>query len=136
MAFDQFDNDDAITGINVTPLVDIVLVLLIIFMVTTSIIVNPAIDVDLPTAKTGASTKASPLSVVLSREGRLFLNGEPLSTTELEARVREEVARDPNVKVILSADTTLHYGRVVWLIDLMKQLGVKKYALNVKVDAD
>ena len=136
MAFDQFDADESITSINVTPLVDITLVLLIIFMVTTTYIVNPSIKVDLPRAATGEKSKPTPLSVVLTEGGELYLNGAVLERTELMKRVREEVATDPEVQVVISADTVLQYGRVVWLLDLMKQLGVRRYALNIKHEAE
>ncbi len=136
MGFDQFENDEAITGINVTPLVDITLVLLIIFMVTTSYIVNPSIKVDLPRAATGEKTRPSTVSVVLTRTGELFLNGKRTTEAALVNHVREESAGNPDLQVVISADTALEYGRVVWLIDLVKQLGVRKYALNIQYRGD
>ena len=123
--------EEAITGINVTPLVDITLVLLIIFMVTTSYIVKAAIEVDLPKAATGHETKPTSLSVTMTRQGELFLNDRPTSEEALTAHVRTELNRDADLQVLISADTELPYGRVVWLIDLIKQHGVRRYALNV-----
>jgi len=136
MGFDQFENDEAITGINVTPLVDITLVLLIIFMVTTSYIVNPSIKVDLPRAATGEKTRPSTVSVVLTRTGEIYLNGKRTTEAALVNHVREEIAGNPDLQVVISADTALEYGRVVWLIDLVKQLGVRKYALNIQYRGD
>jgi len=130
--FDQFDREEAITGINVTPLVDITLVLLIIFMVTTTYIVKPSIKVDLPRASTGEKTKRSTISVVLTRQEQLFLNGERTNAEALEAHVEREVAGNPDVQAVISADTRLVYGRVIRLIDLIKRAGVRKYALNIK----
>ena len=106
MAFDQFDDDQAITGINVTPLVDITLVLLIIFMVTTSYIVNPSIKVDLPRATTGDKTKPSTLSVVLTRSQEIYLNGKRTTEAALVSHVREEIADNPDLQAVISADTT------------------------------
>ena len=131
MATEQHDDDDAITGINVTPLVDITLVLLIIFMVTTSYIVKAAIEVDLPKAATGRETKPTTLAVTLTRQGDLYLNERPTSAEDLTAHVRAELESNPELQALISADTELPYGRVVWLIDLIKQLGVRRYALNV-----
>lgn len=131
MTTEQRDDEDAITGINVTPLVDITLVLLIIFMVTTSYIVKAAIEVDLPKAATGRETQPTTLSVTLTRQGDLYLNDRPTSEEALAAHVRTELNRNPNLQALISADTELPYGRVVWLIDLIKQLGVRRYALNV-----
>ena len=131
MRSDQAEEEEAITGINVTPLVDITLVLLIIFMVTTSYIVHTTIKVDLPRARTGDETQPTTLAVTFTREGDLYLNGELTSEAPLVERVREEVARDPDIQAVISADTALRYGRVVWLIDLIKQLGVRKDDLNI-----
>ena len=130
--FDQFDRQENIAGINVTPLVDITLVLLIIFMVTTTYIVKPSIKVDLPRASTGEKTKRSTISVVLTHREQLFLNGERTIATDLEAYVNREVSANPDVQAVISADTRLVYGRVIWLIDLIKRAGVRRYALNIK----
>jgi biopolymer transport protein ExbD len=134
MGFDQFDHDESITAINVTPLVDITLVLLIIFMVTTTYIVRPSIKVELPRAASAEKTKRSTVSIVLTRRDELYLNGERTTTQALEAHVRAEVADNPHVQAVISADRRLAYGRVIWLIDLVKQLGVRRYALNIKYE--
>jgi biopolymer transport protein ExbD len=125
------DEDEAITGINVTPLVDVTLVLLIIFMVTTSYIVKAAIEVDLPQAATAQDTRSTSLSVILTRRGELYLNDRPTTEQSLAEYVRSEVQTNPDVQVLIGADTELAYGRVVGLIDLIKQNGVRRYALNV-----
>ncbi len=131
MAIEQHDDEDAITGINVIPLVDITLVLLIIFMVTTGYIVKAAIEVDLPKATTGHETQPTTLAVTLTRHGELYQNERPTTTEALAAHIRTELNRNANLQALISADTELPYGRVVWLIDLIKQLGVRRYALNV-----
>lgn len=131
MATTWNDEEDAITGINVTPLVDVTLVLLIIFMVTTSYIVKASIEVDLPKAATARESRPSSLSVVLTRSGELYLNDRITTEAELATHVRSEVEANPDVQVLIGADTELEYGRVVGLIDLIKQNGVRRYALNV-----
>jgi biopolymer transport protein ExbD len=131
MATAWSDEEDAITGINVTPLVDVTLVLLIIFMVTTSYIVKASIEVDLPKAATARESRPSSLSVVLTRAGELYLNDRVTTEAELATHVRSEVEINPNIQVLIGADTELEYGRVVALIDLIKQNGVRRYALNV-----
>ncbi len=135
MATEQHDDEEAITGINVTPLVDITLVLLIIFMVTTSYIVKAAIEVELPRAATGHDTQPTTLSITLTRHGDLYLNDRQTSEDSLVTHVRAELGRDAGLQALISADTELQYGRVVRLIDLIKQLGVRKYALNVAYKA-
>ena len=81
-------DDEMITGINVTPLVDIILVLLIIFMVTANLINRPSIEVDLPQAATGEGAEPTTVALTLTEEGALFLNG----TATDEARLRPTLA--------------------------------------------
>ena len=97
MASAWSDQEDAITGINVTPLVDVTLVLLIIFMVTTSYIVKAAIELDLPQAATASQSRPASLSVTLTRQGELYLNNRPTSEQNLATQVRAEVATDPEI---------------------------------------
>jgi biopolymer transport protein ExbD len=132
MAFDQFDNNKSITGINVTPLVDITLVLLIIFMVTTTYIVDPSLKVDLPKSSAGDETKPSTLSVVLTRQNELYLNGQRTTEWTLGEYIASEVSKKPDLQAVISADTELPYGRVVRLITLVKNRGVRRYALNIE----
>ena len=129
------DNDDEITGINVTPLVDIVLVLLIIFMVTANFIVRETVEVDLPRAANGGETVQGLLNVVIDKEGKLFLDGSELGEEELSRRVTEAVAKDKDTRAIISADQSLPYGRVMHLIDVVKGQGIAKFALNIQKDA-
>ena len=133
-AFDQ-DDDDEITGINVTPLVDIVLVLLIIFMVTANFIVRETMEVDLPRAANAGATVQGLINVVLDRQGTLYVDGTPTDEAGLRTRVAAGVKQDPDTRAIISADQSLPYGRVMHLIDLVKGEGVAKFALNIEKDA-
>jgi biopolymer transport protein TolR len=130
----QNEVDEEITGINVTPLVDIVLVLLIIFMVTASFIVRETVEVDLPRAAHGGETVQGLVNVVVDREGRLFFDGAEVSEAELGRRVAEAVGRDKETRAIISADQVLPYGRVMHLIDVVKGQGIAKFALNIQKD--
>ncbi len=116
-------DDEMISGINVTPLVDIVLVLLIIFMVTATYIVREAIEVDLPRAAHAGEAVGSTLAVVLTREGAIYLDGVMRSDAELAARAREAVARDREARAIISADRGAMHGSVVHVIDVVKGAG-------------
>ena len=126
------DDDDGISGINVTPLVDIMLVLLIIFMVTASYIVKPSIEVDLPKAASGGETLDTTLSLVLAKDGSLFLNGEATTRDAIAARCKDVAARDPKAQAIIAADNAALHGQVVSLIDLIRVNGVLKFAINIK----
>lgn len=121
-----------ITGINVTPLVDICLVLLIIFMVTASYIVALTIKVELPKARTGEETQASMLSLSIDRQGQAFLNGKPVDEAALGAAVTKERSQKKEVQMVISADREAKHGAVVRYIDLAKQLGVFKFAINIE----
>lgn len=131
----QDSGDDEITGINVTPLVDVVLVLLIIFMVTANFIVRETMEVDLPRAANAGETVQGLLAVVMDKQGRLYLDGEQVSEGQLVAKVAETVKKDAETRAILSADQSLPYGEVMHLIDVVKGQGVSRFALNIEKDA-
>ena len=130
----DFEDADEITGINVTPLVDIVLVLLIIFMMTASYIVTPAIKVNLPKAASAEATVQSTLALVLTKEGDLFVNNDKVDYDQLRAFVKKERALHPEVEAIIAADASITHGKVVGLIDLIKSEGIVKFALNTEAD--
>ena len=120
-----------ISDINVTPLVDIMLVLLIIFMLTASVIARRAIEIELPGASTGSTPAPTTLAITLSRRGRLFLNGKPIASRALHAAMLAAVEKDPKVQAIIAADKLTAHGRVVWVIDVVKQAGIGAFAINV-----
>jgi biopolymer transport protein ExbD len=126
------DDDDLIADINVTPLVDVVLVLLIIFMVTATYIVRASIEVDLPRAAHGGEAVGTILSVVLTKDGQVFLDGASRSEEELVRMTRDAVARDADARVIISADRGALHGSVVRVIDLVRGAGVTRFAIHVE----
>lgn len=128
----NLQEDDIITGINVTPLVDVVLVLLVIFMVTASAIVGPSIKVDLPKASTGEETTPSTVSVVLSADGAIYLNGEASDDETILTKVRTDVAATPELQVVIAADRSTTHGRVVGFVDAVKAAGVTRFALSTE----
>jgi biopolymer transport protein ExbD len=133
-AASKFEDDEAgrmITDINVTPLVDITLVLLIIFMVTTSYIVNPSIKVDLPKAASGTNQTRTTLALTLTKEGRLYLNGALSDEAEVVRQIATELPKNPDLQAIIAADKVVPHGSVVHIIDLVKRAGVRKFAINV-----
>ena len=127
----SIEDGDIITDINVTPLVDIMLVLLIIFMLTANIINNPSIEVNLPEASTGEGTESTILSLTLSADGTLYLNGAPTDEAALRAYLPELAKSDPKVQAIIAADKEVSHGEVIKLIDLIRQLGIFRFTLNV-----
>jgi biopolymer transport protein ExbD len=132
MAASVTDDQEEITGINVTPLVDITLVLLIIFMVTATYVVKETLEVDLPRAASGGQTVGQTLAFAVDREGKLFLDGAPATNGAARAAVRAAVARSPEARAIISADRAVSHGRVVEIIDLVKREGLTRFAIDVE----
>lgn len=126
------DDEGLIADINVTPLVDITLVLLIIFMVAAPMVLNQAIRVNLPKASSGKATDASPVAITLREGGEVFLNGKPTSRAGLESTLREQVKGKASLRAILSADEKVPHGLVVTYLDLLNRLGITQYAVSVE----
>lgn len=129
------DEGGLISEINVTPLVDITLVLLIIMMVAAPILANnPSIKVELPKAATGDETQKTTLALTLARDPaggyRIYANGEPTDEAQLRLKLPELLTKDRDLQVIIAADKSISYGDVVHIVDLVKALGVHKFALN------
>jgi len=123
------DDDEIISAINVTPLVDIVLVLLIVLMVTSSYLVNKSINVELPKASTGEATNPT-LSISLDVAGKLYLDGQVTDEAALQQRIRAAYAADREVKAVISADGRVTHSQVVSIIDLLRREKITKFAIN------
>ena len=124
-----------VAEINVTPLVDIMLVLLIIFMLTAHLIAKQAIEVELPRATQSTAVPPTTLAVTLTRDGGIYLGDKPVSADALRAAVREALARDPKTQAIIIGDKSVSHGRVVWLLDTIKSLGVTSFAIQIDPSA-
>ena len=125
------DGEDGIVGINVTPLVDVMLVLLIIFMVASTYIVKNSIEVELPKAATGGDVLDTTLSIVIGSDGALFLNGEKSSKDKIAERCKSISRVDKDAQAIIAADGQTSHKHVVGIIDLIRLNGVQKFAINV-----
>ncbi len=128
------DEEPLISDINVTPLVDVVLVLLIILMVTATAIVSRTIPMDLPKASTGEPVVAETLAVSIDARGRLYLDREPVQSEELRRRVRKAREADPRVRALIAADGSVRHARVIEVMDLLRQEGVSRFAIHVQPD--
>lgn len=125
------ESDDAIVGINVTPLVDIVLVLLIIFMVTAKIIVSQSVPLDLPKAAKSTDVQVV-FSIVLAADGQTQVDSRPVGSDEaILALAREAHTKNPDLRAVIKADSAVPHGRVIHVLDLLKQADISKIAFGV-----
>ncbi len=123
------DEDEEITGINVTPLVDVMLVLLVIFMVTAKMIVSRGVEVSRPRAAAGGQV-AAPILVSVDKDGAIYVNGEAQPDAErATAKVRELRGGDPDAKAIIDGDEAAAYGGVMRAIDVVTAAGIQKVSL-------
>jgi biopolymer transport protein ExbD len=129
MAGSSSQGRDAIYGINVTPLVDVVLVLLIAVMVTASYTVSQALPMDLPSASSGES-ESSPMTISIDERGQLFFDAEQVSEQRLSQLITEQAQKGAKSALIAAAATTQHRS-VVRVIDVLRSHGVKHFAINV-----
>ena len=120
-----------IAAINVTPLVDVVLVLLIILMVSSTYIVAQTLKVQLPKARATDGTADKPTKVELLKDGSLRFNDNKVTEAELTQKVKDAVAADPEMSLVVSADKEVQHGSVVHMLDIAKLAGVTKFAINV-----
>lgn len=129
----NFDDDEGgvITEINVTPLVDIMLVLLIIFMLTANIITQQSIEVELPNAVTGETVESTTVAFTIDSEANVFLNGKTTNEAQMRDALPILVKESDDIQAIIAADKSVSHGKVIWLIDLIRQLGIEKFALNI-----
>jgi biopolymer transport protein ExbD len=126
------DDDEPISQINVTPLVDVTLVLLIIFMVTTPMIMKPSINVNLPKAASSDQSSPGELSVTVTKAGQIFANGKSVSEEGLKAEAAKLALSKPDSQAMISGDKETPYGTIVSIVDIIKTAGIKKFAINIQ----
>ena len=121
----------AITDINITPFVDVVLVLLVIFIVTAPLLFKQVIDVKLPQAATSEQTALDTLGLAVTATGELLLNGATVTAAQVKDYAHQAVQKNKNVQVIIAADRESAHKYVIKAIDIIKQAGVENFAFQV-----
>lgn len=121
-----------IVGINVTPMVDVVLVLLVIMMVSSTYIVSQSLNVNLPAASNSDGAPPATAIVTVSPAGEYRFNSVVVTEEELVTALRAARAQNPDVTVVLSADTDSRHGAVVHIMDLARQLSITSFAVQVE----
>jgi biopolymer transport protein ExbD len=122
-----------ITGINVTPMVDVMLVLLVIMMVSATYIVSRALKVELPKSASSDESSQGPITVTVTKDHQFYINQELLNgDADLVARFQKARAAAGEPSIVVSADGAAQHAWVVHVIDLAKQQGIVKFAINVQ----
>lgn len=134
----QPDHDDDIKSeINIVPLVDIMLVLLITFMMVSTLVDLSAIKVALPKAATAESADNKSFSIVITEAGDYFFSGEPVSSLDdLRHKIVQKRAQEPSLQAIVSADKGVSHGEVIKVIDLIRKLDITKFAISVELEEE
>ncbi len=127
------DSADAITGINVTPLVDIILVVLIIFMATAPLIRRRAINVDVPAASHQETADIEALEIIYNDKREIYLSGRKVERKVLADTLSEIRRANPNIRVMVSGDKTVPYGEMVGILDIVRGAGIRKASLEVTI---
>lgn len=129
MAFSTQDSDEVLSEINVTPLVDVMLVLLVVFIVTAPLLTN-SIPINLPkTEAVAPADQKDPLVVSIDGEGKLFINKDEIQPELLQSNLEQAKAKDAELKVQLQADDQVDYGAVAKAMAAIERAGITKLAV-------
>ena len=131
MAATAEENEDGITSINITPLVDVFLVLLILVMISSSLLAHREIPVSVPKAANAGEKAPKASGLAMDSTGHVYLDGLETDSASIAAVLREKVAADSAHQVLIAADRRLLYEDVTRLLDWVRGAGVRKYALKV-----
>jgi biopolymer transport protein ExbD len=129
MAFSTQDNDEVLSEINVTPLVDVMLVLLVVFIVTAPLLTN-SIPINLPKTESVAPVEQKdPLVVSIDDKGKLFINKDEIQPDLLETNLKDAKSKNADVRVQLQADNAVNYGEVARAMASIERAGITKLSV-------
>lgn len=126
------NSDEPISEINIVPFVDILLVILIIFMVTAPIAMQPSLKIQLPEASSGEKTEFTPFQIVVLSKDSITLNGNPVPFEQLKALAESYRAENPMGQAVISADQNVPHGDVIAVLDQVKLGGIQRLGLSIK----
>jgi biopolymer transport protein ExbD len=132
MAFFSNAESDEIGYINITPMVDVLLVLLIIFMVTANFLKMESVNINLPKVNAADPNIAKSVQIALTNNGKLLMEDSEITEERMIGKLSQESKYRPNMRVTLSADERLSYGKIAHAMGLIRQSGVTRIALSVK----
>jgi biopolymer transport protein ExbD len=126
------DDFEPISAINVTPFVDVVLVLLVIFMVTAPMIFKDVLQIQLPKAAVQSTQTSTSFGVVVTKDGQILINGQAVDEQGLQAEVRKVLSTNAQVQALISADTDSKHGDLVRAIEWVQSAGVRSFAIQIE----
>lgn len=126
------NQDDSFSDINITPFVDVVLVLLVIFMVATPMLVKNAIEINLPKTSNGENKGITTLGISITANGQILLNGKLVTDEQLEAEAKSALTGTTRPQALISADLKTEHGYLVKVIDIIKSAGINNFAIQVE----
>jgi biopolymer transport protein ExbD len=135
MSMNQSDSEEGINDINITPFVDVVLVLLVIFMVTAPMMIKEGMKVELPHSSTSDKMPSMTLSIVILKSGQVLLNGTLMTKEALTESSKTILKQSPEAKAIIGADLEAKHGDVISVMDHLKLAGIKNIAFQVVREA-
>ena len=132
IANDRSDDLGAISEINVTPFVDVVLVLLVIFMVTAPMLVREQMSVNLPKAKSGEKSASESIAIVIDKNGAVKIKDKVVLIDALAGEIKAILESTPNAQAVISADQDSKHGDVVQVMDVIKSAGLTRFAIQIE----
>jgi biopolymer transport protein ExbD len=122
----------AISEINVTPFVDVVLVLLVIFMVTAPMLVREQMNVNLPKAESGEKSASEQIAIVVDKEGTIQIQKKLVTFEQIDSEIKLLLQSNPNAQAVISADQESKHGDVVRVMDMVKKAGLTRFAIQIE----
>ncbi len=118
--------------LNITSLIDVMFILVLFFMVSTTFLSQPAIKLELPEAKYAEVARQTPLVVYVDPDGQIYLNDEPIAISLLGEELKRKLGDDAEKSVVLKADSRVTHGAVIRVLDVLKSSGVKKLTVATR----
>jgi biopolymer transport protein ExbD len=130
----KIKKDKSFTNINITPLTDIALTLLTVFMIATPMIIQSHISVNLPKVEhKNESLVSTFLTITIDKKGRIFIDNRQFDLKNLEFYIKDYIDKKKEVNVVINGDKSVNYDSVVKVLDLVKNLGITKISLGIEV---
>lgn len=123
------------TGLNITSLIDVMFILLIFFMVSSSFVEQPGMKLELPAMQSQEMAKVEKMALFVSKEGKLFLNDRPVVIDSLGSVIKEVIPNVEEKTLVLKADKAVEHGLVVQIMDIAKRNGLKKIVIGTRVES-